>query len=51
MVACFVIGLVWISLYYVTQANMPVLRTLGGWNLVCGFSLIVAGVILATRWH
>jgi hypothetical protein len=51
MIACFVIGLVWISLYYVTQANMPVLRTLGGWNLVCGFSLIVAGVILATRWH
>jgi hypothetical protein len=51
MIACFVIGLVWISLYYVTQANMPVLRTLGGWNLVAGFALIVAGVILATRWH
>ena len=25
--------------------------TLGGWNLVCGFALIVAGVVLATRWH
>jgi hypothetical protein len=51
MITCFVIGLVWISLYYVTQANMPVLRTLGGWNLVCGFGLIVAGVVLATKWH
>jgi hypothetical protein len=51
MVACFVIGLVWISLYYVTQADMPGMRTLGGWNLVGGFTLIVAGVILATKWH
>ncbi len=51
MIASFVIGLAWISLYYVTQADMPVLRTLGGWNLVGGFALIVAGVVLATRWQ
>jgi hypothetical protein len=50
MIACFLVGLAWISLYYVTQADMPVLRTLGGWNLVFGFGLIVAGVVLATRW-
>ncbi len=50
MIACFVLGLVWIALYYVTQADMPGLRSLGGWNLVCGFALIIAGVILATRW-
>jgi Cell division protein CrgA len=51
MLACFVIGLLWISLYYVTQANMPVLRSLGGWNLVGGFTLIVVGVVLATKWR
>jgi hypothetical protein len=51
MVACFLIGLTWIALYYVTQANLPVLRALGGWNLVCGFVLIVAGVVLATQWR
>jgi hypothetical protein len=51
MIACFLIGLTWISLYYVTQANMPVLRTLSGWNLVGGFTLIIVGVVLATRWH
>jgi hypothetical protein len=28
-----------------------VLRSLGGWNLVCGFALIVVGVVLATKWH
>ena len=51
MVACFLVGLAWIALYYVTQSNMPLLRALGGWNLVCGFVLIVAGVVLATRWR
>jgi len=51
MVACFVVGLAWIALYYVTQADMPLLRSLGGWNLVCGFALIVAGVVLATKWN
>lgn len=51
MVACFVVGLVWIVLYYVTQSDMPVLSTLGAWNLVCGFGLIIAGVILSTNWR
>jgi hypothetical protein len=51
MLVCFVVGLVWIALYYVTQANMPGLRELGSWNLVCGFGLIVAGVVLATNWR
>ena len=51
MIASLVVGLAWIALYYVTQADMPVLRTLGGWSLVGGFVLIVSGVVLATRWH
>jgi Cell division protein CrgA len=51
MIVCFLVGLVWISLYYVTQADMPVLRTLSGWNLVFGFVLIVVGVVLATKWN
>ena len=51
MIITFVLGLAWIALYYVTQADMPVLRSLGGWNLVIGFALIVSGVILATKWR
>ena len=51
MIASLVLGLVWIALYYITQADMPVLSSLGGWNLVCGFALIVVGVVLATQWH
>ena len=51
MLACLLLGLAWIALYYVTQASMPGLSALHGWNLVCGFTLIVAGVVLATRWR
>jgi Cell division protein CrgA len=51
MIVSLLAGLAWIALYYVTQANMPGLSALRGWNLVCGFALIVVGVVLATRWH
>ena len=51
MLACLLLGLAWIALYYVTQSSIPGLSALGGWNLVCGFVLIVAGVGLATRWR
>ncbi len=51
MIACFLVGLAWISLYYVTQSDMPVLRALSGWNLVGGFALIIVGIVLATKWR
>jgi len=51
MLASLLLGLAWIALYYVTQASMAGLSALGGWNLVCGFALIVVGVVLATRWR
>jgi hypothetical protein len=51
MIVCLLVGLAWIALYYVTQADMPVLRSLRAWNLVGGFALIVVGVVLATKWH
>jgi hypothetical protein len=51
MIGSLLLGLAWIALYYVTQGDMPGLQTLGAWNLVGGFGLIVAGVILATNWR
>lgn len=51
MLACLVLGLAWIALYYVTNGGPSWLSGLGGWNLVCGFGLIIAGVILSTQWR
>jgi hypothetical protein len=51
MIGCLLLGLAWIALYYVTNGSISWLSPLGGWNLVCGFVLIVVGVVLATRWR
>jgi len=51
MVACLVIGLVWIAVFYLTNDQLAGMSALGDWNVVIGFALIIGGVILATRWR
>ena len=51
MVACLVVGLVWIALYYITNGDLAGMSVLGFWNLVIGFVLIITGVVLATQWR
>jgi Cell division protein CrgA len=51
MVTLLVLGLVWIVVYYITEANLPVMSALGGWNLVIGMGLITVGFITATKWR
>jgi hypothetical protein len=51
IVACLVVGLAWIVVYYLTNGSVAGLSALGSWNLVVGFVLIIAGVTLSTRWR
>jgi Cell division protein CrgA len=51
MLACLLLGLAWIALFYVTGGTTPVQSALGDWNLVIGFGFIIAGVALSTRWR
>jgi Cell division protein CrgA len=51
MVACLVVGLVWIALYYITNGDLAGMSVLGFWNLVIGFVLIIIGVVLSTQWR
>ena len=51
MLACLVLGLAWIAVYYITNGGPGWMAAIQGWNLVCGFGLIVAGVILSTQWR
>ncbi len=51
MLACFLIGIVWLTLFYVTGSDMPVLGALKNWNLLIGFAFIVAGFGLSTQWR
>jgi len=50
MIGCLVAGVAWIALFYITGQKLP-LPSLGPWNLLIGFGLIVAGLGLATRWR
>ena len=50
MLACLLVGLAWIALYYITSGTLPI-AALGAWNLAAGFVLIIAGVVLSTKWR
>ena len=51
MLGCLLLGLAWIATYYVSSSNSLPISAIGSWNLVVGFGFLVAGVVLATRWH
>ncbi|HCU92993.1 MAG TPA: hypothetical protein DHU96_09750 [Actinobacteria bacterium] len=50
MIGCLLVGLVWISLFYITGQQLPV-AALGAWNLVIGFGFIIGALGLATKWR
>jgi hypothetical protein len=50
MVSAFLIGLVWIVIFYVTSTRYPI-PGIGAWNMVVGFAFVAAGFGLATRWR
>jgi len=53
MLGCFLIGLLWIVLYYVTgqNATVPLLTDLSQYNLVVGIGFMAVGFIYATHWE
>lgn len=44
-------GILWISVFYITAGQLPLMDQLGNWNLLVGFSGLIVAVILSTRWH
>ncbi len=53
MLGCFLLGLVWIVLYYVTgsQITVPLMSDLSQYNLVVGIGFMAVGFIYATHWE
>ncbi|WP_265415946.1 cell division protein CrgA [Streptomyces otsuchiensis] len=49
MLALFVIGLLWIVVYYVAEGDLPI-GAIGAWNIVVGFGFIGAGFVVSTQW-
>lgn len=54
MVACAVIGLAWIVVFYTisnTDVTIPGYSDLGGWNLAIGMGFILAAFGFAMKWE
>jgi hypothetical protein len=53
MLGCFLIGLVWIVVYYVTSqdSTIPVIRELANYNLLVGIGFMATGFVYATKWE
>jgi len=51
MLACLILGLAWIAVFYITGGSVPGMHALGNWNLFVGFGLIIVGVGLSTKWR
>lgn len=50
MVGLFLVGIVWLILFYVTNNALPA-KPLGNWNLLVGFGFMVAGFGVSTQWR
>lgn len=53
MLGCFLIGLLWIVVYYVTNQDLslPLIRELRNYNLLVGIGFMAVGFVYATRWE
>jgi formate hydrogenlyase subunit 4 len=53
MLGSFLIGLVWIVLYYVTGSSgqVPLINELGNYNLFVGVAFLAVGFAFATKWE
>ena len=53
MLGCFLIGLLWIILYYIAGSTLtlPLITDLGQYNLVVGIGFMAVGFVYATHWE
>jgi len=52
MVSLFILGLLWIVVFYLAGSSVPVMKDLSNLqNVAVGFGFIGVGFALATRWR
>lgn len=51
MVTFFLVGLLWIVVFYIAGSDVPLMRDLNNLaNVGIGFGFLAVGFVLATRW-
>ncbi len=51
MLALMIAGLLWIVIFYLSGAQAWPIPSIGSWNLAVGFTLIIVGFAMTTRWR
>lgn len=54
MLGCFLVGLVWICVFYIFSNDInsiPIFNDLNQWNLIVGIALMAVGFTYATKWE
>lgn len=51
MLGLIVLGLVWLVVYYLAMDRIQFIGDLGGWNLLIGFALMIAGLLMTMKWR
>lgn len=50
MFGLMLLGLLWILVFYITQAAWPI-PSIGAWNISIGFGIAIVGFMMTTRWR
>lgn len=50
MVALMIVGLTWVVVTYLSDSQYPI-PTIGSWNLLAGFAVMMAGFLMTMRWR
>lgn len=51
MLVFFLIGILWLVVFYLVGNDMPLVGDLGNSNLLIGFGFIIVGFGLSTQWR
>ena len=51
MLGVMLAGLLWLVVNYLAGESISFMATLGPWNFLIGFSLIVIGLLMTMRWR
>lgn len=51
MLGLMLLGLAWLVVNYLAGDKIPFMVTLGSWNFLVGFGLMVVGLLMTMRWR
>ncbi len=51
MLGLMLIGLAWLVVTYIASDKIAFMSSLGSWNFLIGFALMIGGLLMTMRWR